>query len=77
MRGSGRLCCFSRLAGGGVQAFAGLGLKNTLELNLGLFSGIFEIDIDNWAAARCYLFGFKFDFLDIKVRQRCAAACTE
>lgn len=58
-----------------VQAFAGLGLKNSLELNVGLFSGLFEIDIDNWAAARAYLFGFKFDFLDIKVRWLGWVAC--
>jgi len=50
-----------------VGGLVGAGLKNTMDINFGLFSGFFEIDIDNWAIARVYLWGFAVDFLDAKL----------
>ena len=50
-----------------IGAFAGAGLKNIIEMNVGLFAGFFAIDLDNWAAVRLYIFGFSLDFLDAKV----------
>lgn len=50
-----------------VGAFAGAGLKNILDINIGLFSGFFEIDFDNWAAAKVHMFGFTIPWLDVKL----------
>ena len=49
-----------------VGAFAGAGLKNIMEINVGIFAGFFAIDIDNWATARVYMLGFALDFFDAK-----------
>ena len=40
-----------------LAAYIGAGLKNIFEINIGLFSGFVEVNIDNFAQASIYLLG--------------------
>jgi len=50
-----------------AAAFIGAGLKNIFEININIFDGFFEIDVDNWGLAQITLFGNDFEFIDAKV----------
>lgn len=50
-----------------VAAFIGAGSTNTFEINIGLFSGFFEIIVDNWAAASLFVLGFELSFIELKI----------
>lgn len=50
-----------------LGAMAGAKVKDFLTINVGLFSGVFDINLDNFGTAKVFILNFEYIFLEAKV----------